>query len=157
MLFALAGTITVTGTNAPSPLAGSDPRLSVDASFFSGFGGYFVNSINYNQIGLPIPWTPVVRAIQNKYDPELGEGPYPTLYSLNSGGLWGSSFVQAQVGMSDLSLTNGVWIAFVQSDGADDPRVFVQPVAAVPEPGTVALLALGAACTVLWRKLTIRS
>jgi hypothetical protein len=154
MLFALAGAITVTGTNAPAPLAGSDPRLSVDASFFSGFGGYFVNTIAYNQIGLPTPWTQTTRLIEDAY---FDDGTYPSLYSLNSVGLWSSSFVQAQVGMSDLSLTNGVWIAFVQSDGTDDPRVFAQPVAAVPEPRTTALLVLAAACTVLWRKLTIRS
>ena len=154
MLFALAGTITVTGTNAPSPLVGSDPRLSVDASFFSGFGGYFVNTISYNQIGLPAPWTQTTRLIEDAY---FVDGTYPTLYSLNSGGLWGASFTQAQVGMSDISLTNGVWIGFVQSDGADDPRTFAQPVAAVPEPGTAALLVMGAACAFLWRKLTAQS
>ena len=154
MLFALAGTITVTGTNAPSPLAGSDPRMSVDASFFSGFGGYFVNTISYNQSGLPAPWTQTTRMIEDAY---FDDGTYPTLYSLNSGGLWSSSFTQAQVGMSDISLTNGVWIGFVQSDGAADPRAFAQPVAAVPEPGTAALLVLGAACAFLWRKLTAQS
>jgi hypothetical protein len=154
MLFALAGTITVTGTTAPSPLAGSDPRLSVDASFFSGFGGYFVNTIAYNQSGLPAPWTQATRLIEDAY---FVDGTYPTLYSLNSAGLWGGSFAQAQVGMSDISLTNGVWIGFVQSDGAADPRTFAQPVAAVPEPGTAALLVLGGACAVLWRKLAVQS
>ena len=154
MLFALAGTITVTGASAPSPLAGSDPRLSVDASFFSGFGGYFVNTISYNQSGLPAPWSQTTGVIEDAY---FVDGTYPSLYSLNSAGLWGGSFAQAQVGMSDISLTNGVWIAFVQSDGAADPRTFAQPVAAVPEPGTAALLVLGAACAFLWRKLKTQS
>jgi hypothetical protein len=152
MLFSLAGTIT--GSNAPAPLLGADPRLSVDVSFFSGFGGYFVNTISYNQSGLPAPWTQTTRMIEDAY---FDDGTYPTLYSLNSGGLWSSSFTQAQVGMSDISLTNGVWIGFVQSDGAADPRAFAQPVAAVPEPGTSALLVLGAALAFLWRKLTAQS
>ena len=154
MLFALAGTITVTGTNAPLPLAGSDPRLLVDAIFFPAFGGYFVNTISYNQNGLPAPWTQTVRLIEDGY---FVDGTYPTLYSLNSAGLWGASFAQAQVGMSDILLTNGVWIGFVQSDGAADPRIFAQPVAAVPEPQTIALLVLGAASAFLWRKLTAQS
>jgi len=154
MLFALAGTITVTGTNAPSPLTGSDPRLSVDASFFSEYGGYFVNTISYDQSGLPVPWSQTTRVIEDAY---FVDGTYPTLYSLSSAGLWGGSFAQAQVGMSEISLTNGVWIGFVQSDGAEDPRTFAQPVAAVPEPRTAALLVLGAACALLCRKLTSHS
>lgn len=142
LLFALAGTIT--GSNAPSPLAGADARLSVDVSFFAEYGGYFVNTISYAQSGLPAPWTQTTRVIQDDY---FGDGSYPTLYSLNSTGPWGNSFVQAQVGMSDLSISNGMWIGFVQSDGADDPRIFAQPVAAVPEPRTLALLVL--ACGLL--------
>ncbi len=152
MLFALAGTIT--GTSAPASLPGSDTRLAVDVSFFAGFGGYFINTIAYNQAGLPSPWTQTTRLIQDTWSEDET---YPTLYSLNSTGLWSSSFAQAQLGMSALALSNGMWVGFVQSDGADDPRVFAQPVAAVPEPGTAALLVLAAACTVLWRKLTIRS
>jgi hypothetical protein len=152
LLFSLAGTIT--GTSAPAPLLGSDPRLSVDVSFFPDYGGYFVNTISYNQSGLPAPWTQAMRLIEDAY---FVDKTYPTLYSLNSVGLWGASFAQAQVGMSDIPLTNGVWIGFVQSDGADDPRTFAQPVAAVPEPRTSALLVLGAACAFLWRKLTAQS
>ena len=119
---------------------GADPRLSVDVSFFSSFGGYFVNSIAYNQVGLPSPWTQSVRLIQDDY---FGDGTYPTLYSLNGAGIWSASLLQAQVGMSTLALSNGMWVGFVQSDGASDPRSFVQPAAAVPEPGIVGLLALG--------------
>ena len=149
MLFALAGTITVTGTNAPAPLAGSDPRLSVDASFFSSFGGYFVNTISYNQAGLPSPWTQSTRLIQDAY---FDDGTYPTLYSLNSSGLWSPSFAQAQVGMSGLTLSNGMWVGFVQSDGMDNPRTFAQPTAAVPEPKTMALLFVAAALAILRKK-----
>jgi len=151
MLFALAGTIT--GTSAPSPLLGSDSRLAVDVSFFSGFGGYFVNTISYNQVGLPSPWTQSLRLIKDDY---FGDGTYPTLYSLNNSGTWNSSFVQAQVGMSTLALSNGMWVGFVQSDGASDPRTFAQPVAAVPEPGTAALIAFGAALAALGFRKRIR-
>lgn len=140
MLFSLAGTIT--GSSAPAPLLGADPRLSVDVSFFSGFGGYFVNTISYNQSGLPAPWGQVSRTIKDDY---FGDGTYPTLYSLNSTGLWNSSFALAQVGMSQMVLTNGAWIGFVQSDGAADPFAFAQPVAAVPEPTSLALLGAGGA------------
>ncbi|MFM8457383.1 MAG: PEP-CTERM sorting domain-containing protein [Chthoniobacterales bacterium] len=140
MLFSLAGTIT--GSSAPAPLLGADPRLSVDVSFFSGFGGYFVNTISYNQSGLPAPWGQLTRNIKDDY---FGDGTYPTLYSLNSTGLWSSSFALAQVGMSQLLLTNGAWIGFVQSDGVADPLGFTQPVAAVPEPTSLALLGAGGA------------
>jgi hypothetical protein len=149
MLFALAGTITVTGTNAPSPLAGSDPRLAVDASFFSGFGGYFVNTISYNQVGLQAPWTQATRLIEDTY---FVDGTYPTLYSLNSTGLWSSSFAQAQVGMSALALSNGMWVGFVQTGDTNNFRTFAQPTAAVPEPKTAALLFVAAAFAILWKK-----
>ena len=152
MLFALAGT--VTGSNAPAPLLGADPRLSVDVSFFSSFGGYFVNSIAYNQVGLPSPWTQSVQLIQDDY---FGDGTYPTLYSLNGAGIWSASFLQAQVGMSTLALSNGMWVGFVQSDGASDPRTFAQPVAAVPEPGTAPLIAFGAALAALGFRKRIRA
>ena len=143
-LFALAGTIT--GSSAPSPLLGADPRLSVDVSFFPDYGGYFVNSMSYNQVGLSAPWTQNARLIQDNY---FGDGTYPTLYSLNSTpGVWANSFTLAEVGMSDLSLSNGMWIGFVQSEGVD-PLVFAQPVAAVPEPRTWALLAAGATIVLL--------
>ncbi|MBU3666646.1 MAG: PEP-CTERM sorting domain-containing protein [Chthoniobacterales bacterium] len=137
MLFALAGAIT--GSNAPSPLAGSDMRLSVDVSFFANPRGYFVNTIRYDQNGLPSPWSQSIRFIQNNY---FGDGTYPTIYSLDSTGLWSSSFTQAQVGMSDLVLSDGMWVGFAQSDGIADPRAFAQAVAAVPEPSSLALLVL---------------
>ena len=151
MLFALAGNIT--GTSAPAFLPGSDTRLAVNVSFFADYGGYFINTISYNQTGLPSPWTQTTRLIEDTW---FEDGTYPTLFSLNSTGLWSSSFAQAQVGMSALALSNGMWIGFVQSDGADDPRIFAQPVAAVPEPGTAALLVLGAVCAFVWRKLTVQ-
>ncbi|MFM8457592.1 MAG: hypothetical protein ACKOB0_01405 [Chthoniobacterales bacterium] len=102
MLFSLAGTIT--GASAPAPLLGSDPRLSVDVSFFPGYGGYFVNTITYNQVGLPSPWTQTSRQIKDDY---FFDGTYPTFYTLNGTGTWtGAGFALANVGMSDTPLLN---------------------------------------------------
>jgi hypothetical protein len=148
MMDAIAGTTTVTGGSSPPP--GLDGRLSVAAQYFSlgESGGVFVNSIAYDQVGLPPPWTQATRQIADDY---LQSGTYPVLYTrANAGGLWlgegesgGMTFAYSLVGASDITLTAGGWYGFVQSNGSD-PFAFQKPVSAVPEPATWILLAAGA-------------
>jgi hypothetical protein len=146
MIFAVAGNIT--GSGMPSPLAGADARLTVDGTYFASFDGYFLNSITYNQVGLPAPWSQSVRLIEDNWD---FDGTYPSLYLQPGNGNWtGNPFAAADVGISGISLTDGGWIGFAQTDGAD-PYVFSQPVSAVPEPSTLLLLGLGALVLVGWR------
>ena len=143
MVFALTGSIT--GSGVPSPLTGADPRLAIDATYFASFDAYFVNSITYDQIGLPLPWSQTVRAIEDNY---FVDATYPSIYTLTGNGVWsGAAFAQAQVGMSGLSLANGGWYGFAQTDGFDEFYTFAQPASAVPEPsiaglGGVAILVL---------------
>lgn len=151
MIFALAGNIS--GSGMPAPTAGSDARMSVDGSFFPSFGGYFLNSITYNQTGLPIPWTQSLRTIEDNW---LVDGTYPSLYTRAGNGIWNSDpFSAAQVGISDINLFNGGWIAFAQTDGTD-PLVFTQPVSAVPEPTSLVLLATGGLLWAFWRSTALR-
>lgn len=151
MIFALAGNIT--GSGMPVPLSGSDTRLSVDGSFFPSFGGYFLNSITYNQTGLPIPWSQSLRTIEDNW---RIDGTYPSLYTQSGDGIWnGNPFSAAQVGISDINLSNGGWVAFAQTDGTD-PLVFTQPVSAVPEPGSLALMVAGGLLLAFWRSSTLR-
>jgi hypothetical protein len=141
LVFSAAGGL----VGGPAPLPGADARLAFDVSFFS-FGdvsGYFVNSIAYNQIGLPAPWSQSVRLIENNY---FDDQTYPALYFLADSGIWTASpFSAADVGMSDLSLSNGAWYGFVQTDEFEGDRIFAQPASAVPEPRVWALLIVGAA------------
>lgn len=135
MVFALTGSIT--GSGVPSPLAGADPRLAIDTTYFASFDAYFVNSITYNQIGLPAPWSQTVRAIEDNY---FVDTTYPTIFTLAGNGVWnGAPFAQAQVGMSGLSLANGGWYGFAQTDGFDEFYTFAQPASAVPEPSVAGL------------------
>lgn len=147
MVFALAGNIT--GSGMPTPLAGSDARLSVDGTYFASFDGYFLNSLTYNQVGLPAPWTQSARLIEDNW---AIDGTYPSLYSLAGNGTWtGNPFTAASVGISSLSLTDGGWVAFAQTDGTD-PYTFGKPVSAVPEPSVVGLLGLAALSAIVWRR-----
>jgi hypothetical protein len=159
MMDAIAGATTVTGGSSPPP--GLDGRLSIAAQYFSfgDFGGVFINSIGYDQVGLPSPWTQATRQIADAY---FENGTYPSLYfKSNAGGTWTGdgasqtmSLTAAQVGISDLPLTAGGWYGFVQSDGAET-FAFTQPVAAVPEPGTWVVMAGAAAAAVAvrtWRR-----
>jgi hypothetical protein len=151
MIFALAGNIT--GSGMPAPVSGADPRLSVDGSFFPSFGGYFLNSLTYNQTGLPIPWSQSLRTIEDNW---FVDETYPSLYTQSGNGIWnGNPFSAAQVGISDINLSNGGWVAFAQTDGTD-PLVFNQPVSAVPEPGSLALIAAGGLLLTFWRSSTLR-
>lgn len=146
MLFSLAGTIT--GSSAPAPVPGADPRLSADVSFFGDFGGYFVNRLIYEQAGLPSPWAQEPRTIEDNYFADLT---YATFYTLNgTGGQWnGSSFLLANVGISETPLENGAWMAFTQSDGTEASKSFIQPVSVVPEPRMLQFLLLSAGLLLL--------
>jgi len=145
MMFAIAGGTTVVNGSAPPP--GLDGRLAVVAQFFSfgDSGGFFVNSITYDQLGLPAPWTQAGRQIEDDF---FNSGTYPAFYFNNdAGGSFGSPtmpFTAANVGISDLSLVSGGWYGFVQGSGSETFS-FTQPVAAVPEPGTWALAAAAVA------------
>jgi hypothetical protein len=138
MLFAIASSIT--GSGMPSPQAGADSRLSVNGTYFASFDGYFINSMSYNQVGLPSPWSQSLRLIQDNW---AVDGTYPSLYSIGGNGTWtGAPLAAASVGISSLNLTHGGWIGFAQTDGTD-PYTFAQPASAVPEPRSVVLLAMG--------------
>lgn len=148
MLFSLAGGI----TGGPPSVAGSDSRLSVDVSYSSSWNAYFVNEISYSQIGLPSSdWSQAIRTI-SPYDIETGE--YPAQYQLDlAAGSWmGSPLDLSGFGVSDTALADGGWYGFVQADGSDATYAFAQPVSAVPEPSTWAMLAGGAAVWITWRR-----
>jgi len=144
MMFAIAGSTTITGGGSVPP--GLDSRLSLDGDQFDFGDGpaIFMSKITYDQVGLPSPWSQVSREIENDFG---NTGTYPGLYSrAGAGGTWTGAtmdFAAAVVGISDLALTAGGWYGFVQSDGSD-PFAFQKPVSAVPEPATWILLAAGA-------------
>lgn len=156
MLFAIAGTTTITNGSSPPP--GLDGRLAVVAQFFSfgESGGNFINSISYDQVGLPAPWSQAGRQIVDDFEET---GTYPVFYfEADAGGSFGSptmEFAVANVGISDLSLVPGGWYGFVQGFG-DPTFSFTQPVSAVPEPGTWALAAGAAAAAAAAARLRRR-
>lgn len=145
MMDAVAGTTTITDGSSPPP--GLDGRLSVAMTYYPQYSAVFIDSIAYDQAGLPSPWTQAARLIADDY---FQSGTYPVLYTrADAGGLWlgegessGMTFAYSLVGASDIPLAAGGWYGFVQSDGAETFS-FTQPVAAVPEPGTWAF-AVGA-------------
>jgi len=145
MIFAIAGTTTITNGSSPPP--GLDGRLAVVTQFFSfgDSGGNFINSISYDQAGLPAPWSQAGRQIVDDFEET---GTYPAFYfKADASGNFGSptmDFAAADVGISDLSLVPGGWYGFVQGFG-DPTFSFTQPVSAVPEPGTWALAAAAVA------------
>lgn len=158
MMDAIAGSTIITGTSSPPP--GLDGRLAIRAQYFSfgDSGGVFINSIAYDQIGLPAGWSQATREIENDY-PQTGT--FPTLYTrADAGGSWlgegqsqAMAFAYSQVGASDITLTPGGWYGFVQSNGPST-FAFAQPVAAVPEPSGMALVACGGlvAGAMAWRR-----
>lgn len=142
MVYALVGTTTVTGGTAPA--AGLDGRLTLEVQQYS-FGA-FVNRISYDQVGLPPgAWSQVLRTIE-PYDEVTGL--FPAQYQLDAAaGAWtGASFALSNFGMADTPLVAGGWYGFVSGTG-DATFAFTQPVSAVPEPATWALLA-GAAVAI---------
>lgn len=139
LLFALAGHI----VGGPQSVAGADPRLAIEVSYYGAEWGYFVDRIDYDQTGLGAGWSPGVRSI-GPYDPDTGE--YPAQYQRDaSGGVWTSApFELSSSGISTTALVPGGWYAFVQADGSAATLTLTQPVSPVPEPSAIAL-ALGGA------------
>lgn len=155
MAFAIAGSITGI---APTPPAGLDSRLVVDASEFDFGGGpvVFVNTITYDQVGLPSEWSQVTRTIEDDF---VNTGTYAAFYlNASAGGMWTGAtmdFDASGLGITDTMLTDGGWYGFVQSDGSG-PFAFTQPVAAVPEPSTWLLLAVGGMTALALRRRLAR-
>jgi len=145
MTDAIAGTTALVNGDPVPP--GLDPRLSIAGTQYSF--GLFLDSIAYDQVGLPAIWSQVTQQIVNNW---ANDGTYPTLYTrADAGGAWmgeeesqAMTFTFSQVGASAIVLTDGGWYGFVQGTGSDS-FAFSQPVAAVPEPGTWALAAVAAA------------
>lgn len=176
MLLSLAGQITVSGSapSPPSPQPGSDPRLAVDVTYFnaSGLTGYLVTSLRYDQVGLPSPWQQVERVMDNTTPPPengfVDIAPYEALSGAGNGWPAAGNFgLIADTGISQTTLANGNWYGFVEAlyevqtiedqvnyIGFPTSSTFTQPVAAVPEPSGVALLACGGAVVgaMAWRR-----
>jgi hypothetical protein len=176
MLLSLAGEITVSGSapSPPSPQPGSDPRLAVDVSYFDAFGltGYLVTSLRYDQIGLSSPWQQTERVMDNTTPPPengfVDIAPYEALSGTGNGWPVAGAFdLIADTGISQTNLANGSWYGFVESlyeiqtigdqvnyIGFPTAFAFAQPVAAVPEPSGIALLACGGAIAgaAAWRR-----
>lgn len=139
MIRAIAGSIGTTTVPA-SPNPGGDPSLTLFTIFFSGFG-FAVQELQYDLGG--------------------GEQHREGGFSSISAGFWSywtsdasltlpTTWVSSQVGMGDRVLTNNSW------DGWSWAANFAgvapdQPISAVPEPGTVALLIIVAGGWILLR------
>lgn len=174
MLLSLAGQITALGSPpiSPSPQPGSDPRLGVALTYFDAYEvtGYFINSLRYNQIGLPSPWQQSERVIDNSAPPPesgfVDIAFYSGLSAAGNGWPTAGSFGLAANGISQTPLIDGSWYGFVEAlfavdETREDPFIgfpstytFTQPVAAVPEPSSIALLACGGAVVgaLAWRR-----
>jgi hypothetical protein len=136
MMFAIAGSTTISGGSSPPP--GLDSRLSVNGAQYNFGGGpvVFLSSLSYSQVGLPPEWFQGSRQIIDNY---FNDGTYPAFYgNAGANGSWDNSFQASLVGISETVLVPGGWYGFVQADGSADPFLFSQPVSAVavPEPGT---------------------
>jgi hypothetical protein len=149
MVFALTGSIT--GSGVPSIASGSDPRLAIDATNFGGALGMAVNSFAYDQIGLSVAdgWTQVVREMLTAEDYSV----YPALFfhvpTVANSQAWPTvAFTASELGISSEPLVANGWYAFAPTSGdpyPPVPRLFAQPVAAVPEPAGFVLAACGVA------------
>ena len=153
MMFALAGTLDITGTTAPPVAVGSDPRLGIQAEWNAGWGDYFMHAISFDQVGLPAGWSQEVRSLVNDYENNLGVGQY---VAAASGGPWpaGGLLGLSSFGPVGTPLVAGGWYGYVVAElGVDqdgwavlpETYVFSQPTAAVPEPAAIALAAAGIA------------
>lgn len=127
MLFALAGSITGSAS-APSPQAGSDPRLAVTVGFFSGFG-FFVDEVRYDPAGLGGAWPASPQIIMDDF---FFTGTYPSIYWTAGNGTWTGQPLAYSLdhGIATLPLQDGGWFGIIQSDGFDDFYSFLQPWAA---------------------------
>lgn len=162
MIFSLAGTIS--GSGAPAPVAGSDPRLGVTVTLYPDYyepapgeyiSEYTVDRLTYDQVGLPTGWTQEFRSLENDFFNDLSIASYlaPT-----AGGVWpvGGSLQLASFGPIGTVLTNGGWYGYVVAEyggppdyALPDPLAFSQPTAAIPEPATLVLAAAGLGIAVL--------
>lgn len=152
LIFSLAGTIS--GSGAPAPVAGSDPRLGVAVTYYPDYNGpgageYTVDGLAYDQVGLPAGWSQELRTLENDYFNDRSIANY---MAPNAGGVWpvGGALQVAGVGPIGTVLTDGGWYGYVvaQYDPLDnyafpDPLAFSQPTAAIPEPATIVLAIAG--------------
>ncbi len=141
MMFHLAGAI----AGGPAPVPGSDPRLSLSVTDFGAIG-YSLDTLTYDQTGLGGTW-PAGTLSLTGWD---GMN-WNNLFSLNGSANWLSGpFEFSNVGMAGITLVDGGWYGWALANGPTTYN-FQQPVAAVPEPSTLVLVALGAAA-LLWRR-----
>lgn len=169
MMFSLAGTIT--GSGAPAAVAGSDPRLGIDVTRYPNFNGpgldeFAVNSLSYDQVGLPAGWSQEIRSLLNDYDNDRGVAQYG---DPGSDGIWppGGQLGISYFGPAGTSLASGGWYGYVVTTYTYvyDPvydysypeypvaNAFSQPTAALPEPRALALAAGGLGwAAVGWRR-----
>lgn len=160
MVFALAGEIAGSGT--PQPVAGADARLAIDADYFMSMKDHLIKSFNYDQVGLPSPWSQAMRSMANDFDNDLGIAFYTFVADPpNASGAWpmASGFSLASVGMAGALLADGGWYGFlIQEYDANFALpatvTFAQPVSAVPEPSAIALVGCGGAVVgaMAWRR-----
>lgn len=153
---------TTTAADMVFALAGADARLAIDADYFSNWNAYFINSFDYDQVGLPSPWSQGARSMANDFDNDLGIAFYTFVADPpNASGAWpmASGFSVASVGMADARLADGGWYGFlIQEYDANfafpATVTFAQPVSAVPEPSGIALVGCGAAVggAMAWRR-----
>ena len=140
MMFDLAGVI----SRGPAPVPGSDPRLSLSVTSFGNMG-FFIDTLTYDQSGIGDSWPSGTLSLTG-YD---GNN-WNNLFTLNGSPNWSSGpFQLSNVGMAGTTLVDGGWYGWVTANGPKTYN-FQQPVAAVPEPSSLALIAIGAAA-LLWR------
>lgn len=160
MVFALAGQID--GSDVPQPVAGADARLAIDADYFSAWNAYFIGSFSYDQVGLPSPWSQAKRSMINDFDNDLGIAFYTFVANPpNASGAWPTApgFSISAVGIADALLADGGWYGFlIQEYDANfafpATVTLTQPVAAVPEPSSIAIVGCGGAVfgAMAWRR-----
>lgn len=141
MMQAIAGQITIGTTTTPN--ASGDSRLSWTGTDYGPGSGVFIDSISYNQNGLP-GYDQVVRN-QSGYNPDTEE--FWGFYIGTAGSSFSSTFTASDYGISTVTLTNQGWYGFSYAQyPANVPATteIAAPTAAVPEPSTL-LLALGGA------------
>lgn len=148
MVFALTGSIS--GSNVPAPVPGSDPRLGITATYYTSFQSYFIAEIAYDQVGLPAGWSQEMRSLVNDFDTDSAIAQYE---APDAGGTWplAGALAVSPLGPADTGLATGGWYGYVVA--AYDPTTFeypatlsfYQPTAAIPEPAAGPLVASGAA------------
>ncbi len=145
MLTAIAGTVTLDGN--PSLPGGEDLRLSLQLTSTVDFGNY-VEGIAYDQAGLG--GFDQVERTQTGYNPETFS--YWAFFISSPSASWpvGGTFSASDFGITSTILASDTWYGFSYTEFASTYD-FATPIAAVPEPGTFALLAAGAAVLVVRR------